>query len=64
LQLHEHENAIASLVFKSGKAAGRFADDLRSSKGHYIPLKTSQGVFGVFGIFFDEDKLDLNLKES
>ncbi|MDQ1273387.1 MAG: two-component system, OmpR family, sensor histidine kinase KdpD, partial [Planctomycetota bacterium] len=54
--IDEHENTIAAWVFGNGKPAGWGTDILPAAKAHYLPLKTSQGVFGVLGIFFKHDK--------
>ncbi len=59
----EHENTIAAWVFGNGKPAGWGTDTLQAAKAHYLPLKTSQGVFGVLGVFFKNDKAGLDLRE-
>ncbi|HHT9111031.1 MAG TPA: DUF4118 domain-containing protein [Candidatus Brocadiaceae bacterium] len=56
----EHENTIAAWVFGNGKPAGWGTDTLQAAKAHYLPLKTSQGVFGVLGVFFKNDKAGLD----
>ncbi len=58
--IDEHENTIAAWVFGNGKPAGWDTDTLPAAKGHYLPLKTSQGVFGVLGVFFKDDKAGLD----
>lgn len=58
--IDEHENTIAAWVFGNGKPAGWDTDTLPAAKAHYLPLKTSQGVFGVLGVFSKEDKAGLD----
>jgi two-component system sensor histidine kinase KdpD len=58
--IDEHENTIAAWVFGNGKSAGWGTDTLPAAKAHYLPLKTSQGVFGVLGVFFKDDKAGLD----
>ena len=60
----EHEKAIAAWVFKNEKAAGWGTDILPAAKAYYLPLKTSQGVFGVLGVFFKSDKEGLDTREN
>lgn len=58
--IDEHENTIAAWVFRNGKPAGWGTDTLPASKAHYLPLNTSQGVFGVLGVCFKDDKAGLD----
>lgn len=60
--LDAHENTIAAWVFKNGKPAGRGTDTLPAAKAHYLPLKTSQGVFGVLGFSLKTIKQVLTLE--
>lgn len=60
----EHEKTIAEWVFKNGKEAGRSTETLPAAKARYLPLKTSQGVFGVLGIFFESEKIGLEPRED
>lgn len=62
--IEEHDRTIAAWVFKNGKEAGWSTDILPAAKAHYLPLKTSQGVFGVLGIFFKEGKEGLDPREN
>jgi two-component system, OmpR family, sensor histidine kinase KdpD len=49
--LDEKETAVAMWVFQHGQSAGRDTDTLPASSAHYLPMRTSQGVVGVLGIF-------------
>jgi two-component system sensor histidine kinase KdpD len=49
--LDEKETAVAMWVFQHGQPAGRDTDTLPASSAHYLPMRTSQGVVGVLGIF-------------
>ena len=60
----EHERAIATWVFKNEKEAGWSTDILPDAKAYYLPLKTSQGAFGVLGVFFKEGKEGLDPREN
>jgi two-component system sensor histidine kinase KdpD len=62
--MEEHEKTIAGWVFKNEKEAGWSTDILPAAKAHYLPLKTSQGVFGVLGVFFKKDKEGLDSREN
>lgn len=61
--IDEHENTIAAWVFRNGKPAGWSTDILPAAKAHYMPLKTSQGVCGVLGVFFKDNKASLDPRE-
>ena len=60
----EHERAIATWVFKNEKEAGWSTDILPDAKAYYLPLKTSQGAFGVLGVFFENSKKGLDPREN
>lgn len=60
----EHEKTIAEWVLKNEKEAGRGTDTLPAAKAYYLPLKTSQGVFGVLGVFFKKEKEGLDAREN
>ena len=60
----EHEKAIATWVFKNEKEAGWSTDSLPDAKAYYLPLKTSQGAFGVLGVFFKNEKESLDSREN
>ena len=60
----EHEKAIATWVFKNEKEAGWSTDSLPDAKAYYLPLKTSQGAFGVLGVFFKNGKEGLDSREN
>lgn len=62
--LEEHEKTIAAWVFENGTSAGWSTDILPAAKAHYLPLKTSQGVFGVLGIFFKKSKERIEPREN
>ena len=62
--IEEHEIAIATWVFKNEKEAGWSTDILPAAKAYYLPLKTSQGVFGVLGVFFKKGKEVLDSREN
>ncbi len=51
-------------VFKNEKEAGWGTDILPDAKAHYLSLKTSQGVFGVLGVFFEKGKVGLDPREN
>jgi two-component system sensor histidine kinase KdpD len=51
--LDEKETAVAMWVFQHSQPAGRDTDTLPASSAHYLPMRTSQGVAGVLGIFPD-----------
>ncbi|WKZ18660.1 MAG: DUF4118 domain-containing protein [Candidatus Jettenia sp. CY-1] len=58
--IDEHENTIAAWVFGNGMPAGWGTNTLPAAKAHYLPLKTSQGIFGVLGVFFKDDNTGLD----
>ena len=60
----EREKALAAWVFKNKKEAGWSTDLLPASKAYYLPLKTSQGVFGVLGVFFKNGRENLSSREN
>ena len=60
----EHEKAIAAWVFKNEKEAGWSTDILPDAKAYYLPHKTSQGAFGVLGVFFKNSKEGLDPREN
>jgi len=62
--VEEHEKTIAEWVLKNGKEAGRGTDTLPAAKAYYLPLKTSQGVSGVLGVFFKKEKEGLDAREN
>ena len=62
--IEEHERAIATWAFKNEKEAGWGTDILPAAKAYYLPLKTSQGVFGVLGVFFKKNKAGLDSREN
>jgi two-component system sensor histidine kinase KdpD len=49
--LDEKEAAVAMWVFQHGQPAGRDTDTLPAASAHYLPMRTSQGIVGVLGIF-------------
>ncbi len=49
--LTPHEQGVAEWVRDHGQAAGLGTDTLPGAKGLYLPLKTSQGIVGVLGIY-------------
>jgi two-component system sensor histidine kinase KdpD len=49
--LDEKETAVAMWVFQHGQPAGRDTDTLPASAAQYLPMRTSQGVVGVLGVF-------------
>ena len=62
--IEEHERTIAAWVFKNEKEAGWSTGILPAAKARYLPLKTSQGVFGVLGVFFKDGKEGLDSREN
>ena len=62
--IEEHERTIAAWAFKNEKEAGWSTDILPAAKARYLPLKTSQGVFGVLGVFFKNGKEGLDSREN
>ena len=52
----DEEKKIALWVFNNVLSAGMWTDNFTDNKNHYVPLKTSQGVLGVLGIKFKENK--------
>jgi two-component system sensor histidine kinase KdpD len=49
--LTAHEQGVAEWVHDHGQAAGLGTETLPGAKGLYLPLKTSQGIVGVLGIY-------------
>ncbi len=64
LPLNEREKIIAGWVCEHGQSAGLCTENFTESKGQYLPLKTSQGVSGVLGIFFKEDQTVCDIREN
>lgn len=62
--LPESERTIAAWVFEHGQPAGLCTRVFYESKSQYLPLKTSQGTFGVLGILFKEDHTACDPKEN
>jgi len=62
--IEEHEITIAAWVFENEKEAGWGTDILPAAKAYYLPLKTSQGVFGVLGVLFKEGQESLDSREN
>ena len=62
--IEEHERAIAAWAFKNEKDAGWGTDILPAAKAYYLPLKTSQGAFGVLGVYFKKGKEGLDSREN
>lgn len=62
--IEEHEKAIATWVFNNEKEAGWSTATLPDAKARYLPLATSQGVFGVLGVFFIKGREGLDPKEN
>ncbi|MBP9855147.1 MAG: sensor histidine kinase KdpD [Candidatus Omnitrophica bacterium] len=65
----EREKAVATWVFQNRQEGGHHTDTLPAAAGIYFPLGTSQGIFGVLGINFNDQKEkmsvdDKNLLES
>lgn len=52
--LSDQEKRIVEWAFKNDQPSGVGTDSFADSKAQYLPLKTSQGVFGVLGISFKE----------
>lgn len=52
--LSDQEKRIAEWAFKNDQSSGSGTDSFADSKAQYLPLKTSQGVFGVLGVSFKE----------
>ncbi len=50
--INEKENAAALWSFEQDAVAGFGTEVFKDSRAQYLPLKTSQGVFGVMGVFF------------
>ncbi len=62
--LTEYELGITQWVSENGQPAGSCTNMFKESKAQYLPLKTAQGVLGVLGVFFKEDKVVCNPKEN
>ncbi len=52
--LSEQERRIAEWAFKNDQSSGIGTEAFSDSKAQYLPLKTSQGVFGILGVSFKE----------
>ena len=51
VKVTEHEQAVASWTFDRGQPAGHGTDTLTGAAGMYLPLRASQDVVGVLGVF-------------
>ncbi len=51
----EKESSVAKWVAQNRKPAGRFTPNLPQAHGHYEPLATSRGVYGVIGIQLSQE---------
>lgn len=50
-ELEPAEWEAARWAFEHQRPAGRFTDTLPGTQGHYLPLFTAEGVYGVLGIY-------------
>ena len=49
--LNSHEHGVAEWVYEHGQPAGLGTETLPGAQGLYLPLKTSQSIVGVLGIY-------------
>ncbi len=52
LSMTEKENAAATWAYEQDALSGAGTDVYKDARCKYLPLKTSQGVFGVLGVCF------------
>ena len=48
--LASKEWSVAQWAFAHRRPAGRFTETLPAAEGHYIPLSTAEGIYGVLGV--------------
>ncbi|MBF0206831.1 MAG: DUF4118 domain-containing protein [Oligoflexia bacterium] len=57
IEVDEKEYPVINWVLTNNRPAGKFTDTLPSAKGYYLPIRTSGGVIGVWGLFSESRKI-------
>lgn len=50
------EQSVAAWVFINGRAAGQGTDTLPQAYGHYLAMRTAEGIKGIMGVRFKDPK--------